>query len=68
VILAAATPVVDELITSIAEAVPAIVGVNVICTVQLFCPLTLLSVVPQLVAEHAVVPQVKLAAFVPLIW
>jgi hypothetical protein len=58
----------DEEITSAAVLPPAADGVKVICTVQLFWPTTLLSVVPQVVALQTVAPQEKLAAELPLIW
>ena len=60
---AAATPAVDEETTSEDMAPPAAAGVKTTSTVQLFWPLTLLSVVLQVEASYE-----KLLAEVPVIW
>ncbi len=59
----AATPAVDEETASEAVAPPAAAGVKTTCTVQLFWPLTLLSVALQVEASYE-----KLLAEVPVIW
>ena len=59
----AATPAVDEEITSEAVAPPAAAGVKTTPTVQLFWPLTLLRIAPQVEASYE-----KLLAEIPVIW